>query len=118
MHSQAAPMISVDVGGFRFQLRAAALIMNGRSVLLHRLEGDDFWALPGGRVEPGEEARSTIVREMMEEVAEGVDCDRLVYLVENFFDCAGRANHEIGLYFLARLRAESALMDDSRSHWG
>ena len=111
-------MISVDIGGYRFQLRAAAVVAHDRFVLLHRLEGHEFWALPGGRVEPGEDARSTLVREMSEELAEPVECGELVYVVENFFSHAGRPNHEVGLYFAARLKPGSALLDRSRSHWG
>jgi ADP-ribose pyrophosphatase YjhB (NUDIX family) len=111
-------MISVDIGGFRFQLRAAAVVVHDRFVLLHRLEGDEFWALPGGRVEPGEDARSTLIREMNEELAEPVECGELVYVVENFFTHAGRPNHEVGLYFATRLKPGSVLLDRSRSHWG
>lgn len=111
-------MISVDIGGFRFQLRAAAVVIHDRSVLLHCLEGDKFWALPGGRVEPGEDARSTLVREMDEELTEAVECTELVYVVENFFTYASKPSHEVGLYFTTNLRPESALLDKSRSHWG
>ena len=111
-------MISVDVGGFRFQLRAAAVVVHERFVLLHRLEGYEFWALPGGRVEPGEDARSTLIREMDEELAESVECDELLYVVENFFTHAGKPNHEIGLYFTARLNPRSELFDKSRSYSG
>jgi ADP-ribose pyrophosphatase YjhB (NUDIX family) len=108
-------MISVDVGCFRFQLRAAAVVIHDRFVLLHRLEGDEFWALPGGRVEPGEDARSALIREMGEELTETVKCDELLYVVENFFAHAGKPNHEIGLYFATRLSPRSELFEKSRS---
>ncbi|WP_395848191.1 hypothetical protein [Cystobacter fuscus] len=49
-------MLSFDTPTHRFHLRAAAVIRQGPRVLLHRLETDTFWALPGGRVEPGVEA--------------------------------------------------------------
>ena len=110
--------MSVDIGGFRFQLRAAAVVVHDRFVLLHRLAGDDFWALPGGRVEPGEDVRSTLIREMNEELTESVECDELLYVVENFFTHAGKPNHEIGLYFAARLGPRSELFDKSQSHSG
>lgn len=112
-------MISLDAGPFRFQLRAAAVVIDEGSVLLHRLEGDGFWALPGGRVEAGEDARSTVLREMREELAESVECGPLLYVVENFFSHAGRPNHEIGMYFAVRMHAASAVLaDKSRTHWG
>jgi 8-oxo-dGTP pyrophosphatase MutT (NUDIX family) len=66
-------MISFRVGDYRFHYRAAAIIRDGDYVLLHRLDGDDFWALPGGRVNPGEQAKDTIVREFREELGAEVE---------------------------------------------
>jgi ADP-ribose pyrophosphatase YjhB (NUDIX family) len=111
-------MISVDIAGHRFQLRAAAVVVHEGFVLLHRLDGDDYWALPGGRVEPGEAASATLVREMVEELDEPVECAELLYVVENFFLHAGKPNHEIGLYFRTQLRATSAILNKSRTHHG
>ena len=111
-------MISVDVAGHRFQLRAAAVVVHDGFILLHRLEGDAYWALPGGRVEPGEDAASTLVREMAEELNESIECAELLYVVENFFAHASKPNHEIGLYFRAQFNPASALLDKSRSHAG
>lgn len=111
-------MISVEISGHRFQVRAAAVFAHDNHILLHRLEQDPFWALPGGRVEPGEDARSTVIREMREELGETIDCSELLYTVENFFDDGQRPNHEIGLYFLAHFRPGSLLLDKSRIHQG
>ncbi len=111
-------MISVDIAGFRFQLRAASVVIHDRHVLLHRLEGDTYWALPGGRVEPGEDTRATLVREMHEEMNELVEVDELLYVVENFFTHAGKLQHELGMYFKARLQPQSPLIDKLRTHWG
>ena len=95
-------MISFDSGTHRFDLRAAVILLKDNSVLLHRLDGDAFWALPGGRVAPGESGEEAAVREMQEELATDIACERLVFVVENFFEHAGKARHEVGLYFLAR----------------
>lgn len=111
-------MISLDIAGYRFQLRAAAVIAHDNFVLLHRLVGDDYWSLPGGRVEPGEDAQTTLEREMIEELNQQVECTELLYVAENFFEHAGKPNHEIGLYFRAELSPESAILDKTRSHIG
>lgn len=82
----------------RVRLRAAAIIARNGQVLLHRMEGDAFWALPGGGIEPGESASQTVVREMQEELGVAVAAGALACVVENFFMYAGLAYHETGLY--------------------
>ncbi|QEL54777.1 NUDIX domain-containing protein [Chromobacterium paludis] len=104
-------MISVDIDGTRFNLRAGAIIEHEGKVLLHRLIRDDFWTLPGGRVDPDEEAPKTVEREMLEELGETVRCGEMVMLIENFFTTGGQRNHELGLYFQTYLAADSALPD-------
>lgn len=111
-------MLSFDIGGHRFQLRAAAVIVEDGYALLHRLEGDPIWALPGGRVEPGEPAASTVVREMLEETGDHLECGVLLFVVENFFEYNGKPQHEVGLYFRSTLRPDSGLRDKVISHKG
>ena len=55
---------------------------------------------------------------MMEELNERVECAELLYVVENFFEHAGKPNHEIGLYFRVQLAPTSRLLDKLRSHAG
>lgn len=111
-------MLSFQLDGFRFQVRAAAVFIDEGHVLAHRAPADDYWSLPGGRVEAGEDAASTLRREMVEEIGQEIVCHRLVYLTEAFFEIAAQPNHEIGLYFLASLPAASGLLDKTRSHVG
>ncbi|WP_083953382.1 NUDIX hydrolase [Thauera butanivorans] len=111
-------MISFDIDGHRFHLRAAAVIAEEGYVLLHRLENDPIWALPGGRVEPGEPGAAAVVREMLEETNEHLECGELLFAVENFFEQGGTPQHEVGLYFRATLRPESRLRDKTVSHKG
>lgn len=87
----------------RVRQRAAAIVRHedGR-VLLHRLQRDAFWALPGGGIEPGESAAQAITRELQEELNIVVALEDLAFVVENFFNYAGVAYHEIGLYLHAR----------------
>lgn len=103
-------MISFDAGSHRFHLRAAAIVVRGDDVLLHRAEGDDFWALPGGRVESGEAASTAVVRELQEELGLVVQPGRLVLLVENFFAHGGLQHHEVGMYFQVDAQAGSRVL--------
>ena len=78
------------------------------SVLLHRANDEPFWTLPGGRAEHGETAEQTIAREMREELETDVHVDRLLWIVENFFEFRGLSYHELALYFAIRFAPESA----------
>jgi len=111
-------MISFDIDDYRYNLRAAAIILDGDKVLLHQIEGDAFWCVPGGRVDAGEAAEMTVVREMREELSEQVICERLLWTVENFFEYHGHKHHELGLYFLTRLVPNSRLLSTPGPYWG
>jgi len=111
-------MLSFHIADSRFQVRAAAVVLHDGYLLLHRAKPDEYWALPGGRVEMLESAAATVEREMLEELDEPVRCGPLLYLVENFFILNGTENHEIGLYFITSLREESTVMDKNRVYCG
>jgi len=107
-------MIRFDQGNRRFNYRVAGVAIHNDSVLLHRADHESFWTLPGGRAEHGETAEDTIRREMREELETDVHVDRLLWVVENFFEYDGLRYHELAQYFLIRfpegtapLRAEA-----------
>lgn len=93
-------MISFDIGGARFNYRVVGIALDGNRVLLHRAEMDDFWSLPGGRGEMLEPSEETLKREMREELEVEIRVDRLVWVVENFFEYDDKPYHELAFYFL------------------
>lgn len=110
-------MITFDYDNVRFGLRAAAVILHERHVLLHRAEVDDFWALPGGRVELLEPAANTLRREMHEELDAEVEVVRLLWVLENFFQYHLPC-HELGLYFLVKPGPDFPHYDKTRPFYG
>jgi ADP-ribose pyrophosphatase YjhB (NUDIX family) len=76
-------------------------------LLIHRDEGDDFWALPGGRVEFGEPAYMALGRELSEELGVRAEVGRLIWVVENFFTYRDEPHHEIAFYFNVTLPDDS-----------
>ena len=96
-------MISFDSEGTRFHYRVGGIIIENERVLLCRADREDFWYVPGGRVEIRETARDSLTRELLEELGCSSEIGRLLWVVENFFEFDGTAFHEVGLYFVASL---------------
>ena len=84
----------------RFNYRTVAVVVHEQRVLLHRCEHDAFWALPGGRVEFGEPAATALLRELQEEMGVVGQVERLLWIVENFYEYEEYSCHELALYFL------------------
>lgn len=113
-------MISVMVDGVRFNFRAAAVIVDDGSALLHRATYEDFWSLPGGRVEVGEPSAATVARELGEELGPACEAhvDRLLWIVETFFTYEGERVHELGMYYLVTLGASCPYLAKERPFEG
>jgi 8-oxo-dGTP pyrophosphatase MutT (NUDIX family) len=91
-------MICFDDDTERFHMRAAGIALREGYVLLQRAAIDDYWVLPGGRMEQGETSAETLLREMQEELLQPVEVGPLALLLESFFAFDGRGFHEIGFY--------------------
>lgn len=112
-------MISLDFEhGRRFNYRIAAACMHEGHVLLHRADYENFWSLPGGRAEILETSSATIMREMQEELGVGVSVCRLLWVAESFFTFDSWRFHELGLYYLVDLPADSPYLDKSEVYGG
>lgn len=111
-------MITFDEENIRFTNRIVGIAYDGDRVLLHRAETDNFWALPGGRAELLETAAETLRREMLEEMNEAVEVDRLLWIAESFFYSGSRAFHELGFYFLMHLPPDSPLRRKTEPFYG
>ena len=101
-----------------FRYRAAAIIVEGDSVLFACNETDDYFYSVGGGVHHGETAEAAVLREVLEETGVHYEIDRLAVIHENFFnenasDLKGKECHEICLYFLMKPRGTRQLCSNS-----
>jgi len=99
----AVKVISFNTGEGRFNYRSVAVILHAGHLLIHRAEKDDFWALPGGRVEFQEYSDATVVREIKEELGLESIVQRQLWHVENFFEYQSERYHELANYYLLAL---------------
>ncbi len=110
-------MVTFEKGDIRFNYRVVGIVFNKNWVLLHRAEEDDFWTLPGGRVELLEPSKDALKREMHEELGVEVCEGRLIWVVETFFKDGGILFHELGFYYLVELPKGCSLYR-KREFWG
>ncbi|HSP54469.1 MAG TPA: NUDIX domain-containing protein [Dehalococcoidia bacterium] len=96
-------MLSFDTPHGQFNYRVAAVITRGPDVLLQVIGGQDFWCLPGGRVDFGESAEEAMRREIIEELGVEPRIERPLWFVENLYGQKPARYHEASLYYLASL---------------
>ncbi len=111
-------VISFPVAGGYFRHRAVAVCVDDGYVLLHKSVADDFWGMPGGRVEFGEASSQATVREMREELGLDASIERLLWVVENFFTRGDMRHHVLGMYYLISFPRDAAIYDKTRTHEG
>lgn len=91
--------ISLPLNGGLFNFRVAGVAVCNDRVLLHKTPSDNFWSLPGGRVDMFELTMETLLREMAEETGITAEVEDLMWVVENFFAYDGNKYHEVGFYY-------------------
>jgi ADP-ribose pyrophosphatase YjhB (NUDIX family) len=96
-------MICFDDGVDRFQMRAAGIAREDGHLLIHRATLEDYWTLPGGRMEQGETSAEALLREMREELLVDAEIGALAVLAESFFENINQHFHEIGFYHAVQL---------------
>lgn len=86
---------------YRFNARASALIYNNEQnkILLFKVEGRNFYFLPGGRIEELEESIDTIKREIKEEIGWKNLEFSFLCLSEEFVNDKGYNNHQLNIIY-------------------
>lgn len=119
-------MIHFPVGQRLFNHRVAGIAIHEGHVLVCRVDDDPYTLLPGGRIEFGENSRTSLEREIEEELKGPGTVGRLLFTVENFFKRDTREFHEIGVYYqivppahVPFVTGKSALVteDDGQTHY-
>ncbi|MFJ6669397.1 NUDIX hydrolase [Streptomyces sp. NPDC091383] len=105
--------------------RAVVLDSHQRVLLLAYDENGGFWATPGGSLEPGEDYRTAVRRELGEELG-ATDVTLIAQVAERRHDhpVGGHQVRQVEKYFLARIEvsdldpARATQTDNIRSsHW-
>lgn len=87
--------ITVDMGEYILNVRAAGIITHNGKVLLHKSNREKHYALLGGRVMIGENSENTLKREVLEETGKQIEITGYISTIENFFEANEKKYHEI-----------------------
>lgn len=102
-------MVEFDQVHGRFNYRVAGVAIHNGRVLLDCNSRNNYWVLPGGHPELMEPMTTAVRRELIEEIGADVRVDRLLWIVENFFE-KKKPVHELSFYYLVHLPLNSPLL--------
>lgn len=90
--------LTLDIEEQKLNIRSAVIIVHNNKILTHKDINNEYYCLPGGRVQIGENSEKTAKREIKEELGKEIQITGYVTTIENFFEIDGIKYHEI--YFL------------------
>lgn len=91
--------VRIDTEEKGFKYRVCGIVMKDDKIMLQKASNDDFYFLPGGHVELGEDTKTAIIREMKEETEDDYKIESLLVINENFFKHGIKDYHELGFYY-------------------
>ena len=96
-------VITMQEEGTRFNARVGAIIYNeDKTKILIENQHDKRYMFPGGRIDVHEDSKTSIERELIEELNLKTDLN-LKYIVEMFIKSPKTKYHEIGFYFVTKI---------------
>lgn len=96
-------VITMQEEGTRFGARVGAIIYNeDKTKILIENQHDKRYMFPGGRIDVHEDSKTSIERELIEELNLKADLN-LKYIVEMFIKSPKTKYHEIGFYFITKI---------------
>ena len=105
--------ISFHANNHIYKSRACGLIENDGKYLFVNM-GSDYWCIPGGHIEVGEDSKNAAMREVEEETGMSVDVKNLFLVNENFFfnERLKTNLHEVSFYYLVSPKKGNKLIED------
>ena len=93
-------------------LRVAGVLIRNGKLLVQRERNGNEYALPGGHVKIGEVMTDSLIREFAEETGANIECRKLLWTEECFWEQRGKMIHNISFYYQINLCSESDIHDN------
>ena len=94
--------IQFNDGNKRFNCRVNGICIKENKIFLSKLGTDKYWTFVGGKVEFDEATDNAILREYKEEVGVDLQIDKLLAVIENFFELQGDLWHQYIFFYQLR----------------
>ena len=94
------------------ELRTVAVLIKDDKILVQRERNGSEYALPGGHIKIGETLENGLIREIMEEMGVQIECRRLLWSEECFWEWNGKQVHNISFYYLIKLCDDFEIPDN------
>ena len=85
-----------------FNCRVAGICIKDNKILLSKMKTDNYWTFMGGKPMFGEPTEKAVIREFKEETGVDLEVDRLLSVMENFFEMDGCQWHEYIFFYLLK----------------
>ena len=83
-----------------FNCRVVGVCVKNNKVFLSKLKTDEYWTFIGGKSEFGEATDEAIIREYKEETGATLQINRLLSVIENFFEMDNSNWHQLIFFYL------------------
>ena len=96
-------MIDIEIKGNnqKFKYRVNGIVIKDNKLLTLRMKNNISYCLPGGHIEFGEDSKSAVIREMLEELNTAVKIQKTFAIIESFYsDKNDLKTHEISFYYI------------------
>ena len=93
--------IKIDTPNEHFKFRVVGIVEHNNKYLVVKIADNNFYCLPGGHAEIGEDTETAILREMQEELGYTIKIKRLAGIAQNLFKGKNDKNfHEFSYYYI------------------
>ena len=97
-----------------FHGRTCGIIKQGDKFLIMRVNKTNYYHIPGGHIEIGENSKAGVIREIKEEIGCVVKDAKLFAIQENFWERKGKKCHGIEFYYIINPSVDFAVKDYER----
>jgi 8-oxo-dGTP pyrophosphatase MutT (NUDIX family) len=95
----------------RYRASSLCIIWKADSILLEQFPEEDgiiTFRPVGGTIEYGEDSKSTVIREVKEEINQEIIDSKLLGIIENIYPCYGEVGHEFDFIYESKFLYNNA----------